>query len=99
MIRAGQKYRAIEPLNVVAFSSWRAPATSGSRGALRAGELFTVDNGPHSEAIVVYCVPENNEMLHAVFISEANRSSARYRDSYLCIAIKDILEKCERIPD
>jgi hypothetical protein len=99
MIRGGQKYRAIEPLEVIAFSSWRAPVTSGSRGALHAGELFTVDSGPHSEAIVVCCVPETNEMQHAVFISEANRSSARYRDYYLCIAIKDILEKCEQIPN
>ena len=99
MIRAGQKYRAIEPLDVITFSSWRTPATYGSKGTLPKGEVFTVDNGPHSEAIAICCSPENNEMLHAVFISEANRSSARYRDSYLCIPIKDIRERCERLPD
>lgn len=99
MIRAGQKYRAIAPLDVVTFSSWRKPATCGSTGTLAKGEVFTVDNGPHSEAFVVYCRPENNQMLHAVFISEANRSSAKYRDYYLCIAIKDIHEKCERLPE
>ena len=99
MIRAGQKYRAIEPLDVITFSSWRTPATSGSRRKLHKDEVFTVDNGPHSEAIVVCCSPENNDMLHAVFISEANRSSARYRDDYLCIAIKDIFEKCELLRD
>ena len=99
MIRAGQKYRAIEPLNVIALSSWRAPATSGSRGTFSKGEVFTIDDGPHSDAFVIYCSPEKNEMLHAVFISEANRSSARYRDYYLCIPVRDIFEKCERLPD
>ena len=99
MIRAGQKYRAIEPVNVVAFSSWRAPATYGLRGTLAKDEVFTIDNGPQSEAIVVHCSPENNHMLHAVFISESNRSSAKYRHYYLSIAVTDVFEKCERLPD
>jgi len=99
MIRAGQKYRAMQPLDVITFSSWRTPATYGSTGTLPKGEVFSVDQGPHSEAIAVYCSSEKNDTLQAVVISEANRSSARYRDYYLCIAIKDILERCERLSD
>src|SRR5262245_18625955 len=99
MIRTGQKYKATEPLDVVAFSSWRAPASFGSRGTLPKGEVFTIDDGPNSDAIPVVCRPENNVMQHAVFISEFDRSSALYRDSYLCVAIKDIVEKCERLSD
>jgi len=97
MIRQGQKYRAIEALDVIAFSSWRTPCTSGSKGTLSKGEVFTIDQGPRSDAIAVYSLPENHELLHATFISESDRSSARYRNYYLCVAIRDIVEKCERV--
>jgi len=99
MILTGQKYRATKPLDVIAFSSCRDPCTSGSKGTLAKGEVFTINQGPNSDAIAVYCVTENYKMLHATFISESDRSSARYRGYYLCVAIKDIVEKCERVSE
>ena len=95
MIRQGQKYRANEALEVIAVEFWDTPCTSGSRQTLLKGEVFTIDSSRVSDAIPLYCDAENPRLLYATFITESDLSTAQYRDCYLCVAIKDIVEKCE----
>ena len=97
MIRPGQKYRTNDVMDVIALSSCDSPCTSGSRKTLPKGEVFTIDTPPIPDAIVLYCMPDNREVSHATFITESDFSAAKYVGLYLCVATKDIGDKCERV--
>ncbi|MEO6906547.1 MAG: hypothetical protein ABI210_01530 [Abditibacteriaceae bacterium] len=82
------------------MTSWSAPYTGGYERVLPAGETFRIINDPPEHATAVYADAENYKKLHKDFVPLSDRMSfIMYRGYYLCIQIKDIEEKCERLGD
>jgi hypothetical protein len=97
MVRKGQRYRSIVPLQVIAMTSWAAPFTGGEKRVLPAGEEFVISNDPPEGATAVYCDPVRYEELHAQFVPTRDRQSKRYTGYYLCIDLNVIAGQCEQV--
>lgn len=97
MVRKGERYRALSPLEVVAMTSWAAPFTGGGDAILPAGEEFVIASDPPASATAVYCNPVRYDELHAHFVAENEREDSKYRGYHLCIDLGLVANKCERV--
>jgi hypothetical protein len=97
MVSKGERYRSRVPLEVIAMTSWAAPFTGGEEGVLPAGEEFVIVDDPPEGATAVYCDPVRYDELHAHFVSAKDRRKKRYTGYYLCIDLRLIAERCERL--
>ena len=96
-IRKGQKYRALEPLNVSFLTHWRAPFTDGGTGTLPAGEVFTVSFDPPNGATSATCDAMRKEEMETLLVPEADRKAPKYGGFSLVIDFGAIRTKCERV--
>ena len=98
-IRKGQRYRARDPIPVIAMTSWNAPFTGGHHATLPAGEEFVIDINPIHGATAVYVEVVNYNDLHPHFIPVADRTAEHYSGYYLCIDLELIRNHCDTISD
>lgn len=94
-IRAGQRYRAVHDLEVIAMTHWNAPFTGGHEGVLPAGEIFTIAIDPPESATAAYCDPARYDELHARFVPPEDREHPKYSGYSLSITLSDIRERAE----
>jgi hypothetical protein len=97
-VHAGQRYRALEELEVFAMTHWRAPFTGGHEATLPSGEIFTVRYDPPEGATAAVCDPERYDELHALLIPEEDRDAQKYGGYSLSISLADIREKADLVP-
>ena len=98
VIRTGQRYKALQDLNITCMTSWSAPFTGGYERVLPAGETFRISSDPTANATAVYADAENYKELHKVFVPLSDRIRfILYRGYYLCIKLNDVEEHCEQL--
>ncbi len=98
-IQAGQRYRTLENLEVIAMTHWNTAFTGGHQVVFPAGEVFTVACDPPQGATAASCDPERYEALHEAFIPAEDREHPKYSNYSLSINLADISGKTERLSE
>lgn len=98
-IRAGQKYRALQDLEVTAMTHWNTAFTGGHEVVLPAGEIFTIAIDPPESATAASCDPARYDELHARFVPPEDREHPKYSNYSLSIDLSDIRERAELLAE
>ena len=94
MVKMGQRFRALDDLQVEVVPAW-GPHDARSDVVLPAGEAFAIGPEPAPGAAEAYCVALDYDRLHEQFVPESWLSDELFHGYYLRISLDDIARRCE----
>ena len=97
MIRKGQRYRAKHDIGLPAIITYGAPCSGSFQGALKKGDLITVESDPPPKAKAVYAKPDRYEEIELEYVPERVRNDPEYGDYAFVVSFADIENHFEEI--